>query len=103
MGRADKSARIVAAIRDIQSGAIRDYSKAAEKHEVDRTTISKRIRGLTKSKKDSLSFWCQCLTDPQEEVLIERINSLTDRGMLPTSHIVENLAQEIKGKEVGKN
>src|SRR6266487_6348945 len=103
MGRVDKSARIVAAIRDIQSGAIRDYSKAAEKHEVDRTTISKRIRGLTKSKKDSLSFWCQCLTDSQEEVLIERINSLTDRGMPLTSYIVENLAREIKGKEVGKN
>ena len=39
----------------------------------------------------------------QEEVLIERINRLSDRAMPPTSHIVRNLAEEIRGGRVGKN
>jgi hypothetical protein len=46
MGRCDKSARIAKAIAAIKLGAIKDYSKAARKLDVDRTTISKRIRGI---------------------------------------------------------
>jgi hypothetical protein len=103
MARADKSARIAAAIAAIRSGEIKDYSKAAAKFNVDRTTISKRIRGLTKSRKDADSFWRQCLTNAQEETLIAHINKLTDRGMPPTSSIVRNLAEEIRGAKVGKN
>jgi hypothetical protein len=57
MARADKSACIVVAIAAIQLGEITDYSKAAAKFNVDRTTISKRIRGLTKSRRDADSFW----------------------------------------------
>ena len=57
MARVDKSACIVVAIATIKLGEIIDYSKAAAKFNVDRTTISKRIRGLTKSKKDANSFW----------------------------------------------
>jgi hypothetical protein len=88
MARVDKSARIAAAIAAIQSGEFKDYSKAATKFDVDRTTISKRIRGLTKSRKDADSFWRQCLTNAQEETLIAYINKLIDRGMPPTSSIV---------------
>jgi hypothetical protein len=103
MARTDKSARIAAAIAAIQSGEITDYSKAAAKFNVDRTTISKRIRGLTKSRRDADSFWRQCLTNAEEETLIAHINKLTDRGMPPTSSIVRNLAEEIRGAKVGKN
>lgn len=103
MARADKSARIAAAIAAIRSGEFKDYSKAAAKFKVDRTTISKRIRGLTKSRKDADSFWRQCLTNAQEETLIAHINKLSDRGMPLTSSIVQNLAEEIKGAKVGKN
>jgi hypothetical protein len=103
MTRSDKSARIAKAIGDIRSGVCTDYSEAAEKWGVDRTTISKRIRGLTKSRKDADSFYRQCLTDTQERLLIDYINKLTDRGMPPTSHIVKNLAEEIRGGAVGKS
>jgi hypothetical protein len=103
MARVDKSARIATAIAAIQSGEIKDYSKAAAKFNVDCTTISKQIRGLTKSRKDANSFWRQCLTNAKEETLIGYINKLTDRGMLPTSSIVQNLAEEIRGTKVRKN
>lgn len=65
--------------------------------------LSRRIRGLTKSKKEANSFWHQCLTNEQEEILIARINNLTDRGMPPTSHIIKNLSEEIRGKPIGMN
>jgi hypothetical protein len=39
----------------------------------------------------------------QEEVLIHRINLLTDRGMPPTCHSVKNLVEEIRGQPVSKN
>jgi hypothetical protein len=98
-----KTLRINKAVAAIQSGEFVHYANAAEKYRCSRSTVSRRIRALTKSKKDANSFWHQCLTNEQEEVLIHRINSLTDRGMPPTSHIVKNLAQELRGKLVGKN
>lgn len=52
MGRCDKSARIAKAIAVIKSGAIQDYSKAARESEVDRTTLSKRIRGVIQSSRE---------------------------------------------------
>ena len=103
MARADKSARIAEAIAAIQSGEITDYSQAARKYDIHHTTLSKRIRGLTKSRKEANSFYYQCLTNAQEETLIAHINKLTDRGMPPTSSIVKNLAEEIRGAKVGKN
>jgi hypothetical protein len=103
MARIDKSARITKAIGAIQRGEFTDYSKAAKYYKCLRSAVSRRIRGLTKTRQQANSFWHQCLTIEQEEVLIHRINHLTDRGMPPTSYIIKNLAEEIRGAEVGKN
>jgi hypothetical protein len=103
MARSDKSDRINKAVAAIRSGEFTDYSKAAQHFNCDRTSISKRIRLLTHSRKDADSFWRQCLTDVQEQLLIDRINYLSERQMPPTSHIVKNLAEEICGRPVGKN
>jgi hypothetical protein len=98
-----KSSRIDKAVAAIQRGEFTHYADAAREFKCDRSAVSRRIRGLTKSKKEANSFWHQCLTIEQEECLIHRINTLTDRGMPPTSHIVKNLAEEIKGGPLGKN
>jgi hypothetical protein len=103
MARADKSALVEKAVSAIKRGEFRDYSKAAARYGCDRTAVSKRIRGLTKTRQEANSFFRQCLTNTQEEVLIDRINYLTDRGLPPTSSIVKNLAEEIRGEPVGKN
>lgn len=102
MARANRSALISKAVAAIRAGEFTDYSKPAAFYGVNRTSVSKRVRGQTKTK-EANSFYHQCLTDEQEEVLISYINSLTDRGMAPTSHIVKNLAKEIRGKEVKRN
>jgi len=43
------------------------------------------------------------LTNAQEEALIEQINKYTDRHIPPTSQMVKNFAEEMIGREVGKN
>lgn len=98
-----KTLRIDKAVAAIQRGEFVHYANAAKHYKCSRSAVSRRMRALTKSKKDANSFWYQCLTNEQEEVLIYRINTLTDRGMPPTSHIVKNLAEELRGKQVGKN
>ena len=103
MARADKLAAVNKAALAIRSGEFTDYSLAARAYGCDYTAVSRRVHGLTKSWKEANSFFNQCLTNDEEEVLIARINTLTDRGMPPTSHIVRNLAEEIRGEPVGKN
>jgi hypothetical protein len=103
MGRADKSAQVTEAVLAIRSGEYTDYSNAAKKFHCSHTAVMRRIKGLTKTRQEANSFYHQCLTNDQEEVLISRINKLTDRGLPPTSHIVRNLAEEIRGEYVGKN
>jgi hypothetical protein len=98
-----KSSRIDQAIAAIERGEFTDYANAAKRFKCSQSGVSRRVRGLTKTKKEANSFWHQCLTIEQEEVLIDRINLLTDRAMPPTSHIVRNLTQEIMGGPVGKN
>ena len=65
-----KSKRINTAITTIQRGEFTIYTHIADYYECDRGALSRRIRGLTKSRKEALSFWYQYLTDKQEEVLI---------------------------------
>jgi hypothetical protein len=98
-----KTLRIDKVVAVIQRGEFIYYANAAKKYDCSRSVVSRRIRALTKSKKETVFFWQQCLTNKQEEVLIHRINILIDRGMPPTSYIVKNLVQELRGQDVGKN
>jgi hypothetical protein len=103
MGRADKSALVSQVVLAIRSGEFKDYSNAAKKFHCSHMAVMRRIKGLTKTRQEANSFYHQCLTTNEEEVLISRINKLTNRGLPPTSQIVRNLAEEIRGEPVGKN
>ena len=100
MARADKSTRVSAAVDAIKRGEYTSYSAAAKAFKCDRTAVSRRIRLLTHSHQDADSLFRQCLTNDQEQVLIDRINYLSHRQMPPTSRIVRNLAEEIRGAPV---
>ena len=103
MASASKIAAVAKAVDDFKSGEFGDYSAAAKKHGIDRTTVSKHIRGVTPHQGESYTHYRQALTNAQKEVLIGHINSLTNRGMPPTTYIVKNLAEEIRGASIGKN
>jgi hypothetical protein len=91
------------ALADLDTQDVPNYSKAARDYGLDRTTIMRRHKGKTRSRAQFLSESSQNLTNEQEEVLIKYINRMTDRGMPPIAQIVKNLAEELIGKEVGKN
>jgi hypothetical protein len=88
MGRADKSALVTKAVLVIRSGEFKDYSNTTKKFYYSYTAVMRRIKGLTKTWQKANSFYHQCLTTDEEEVLISRINKLIDRGLPPISQIV---------------
>lgn len=103
MGRVDKSAQVTKAVLAICSGEFTDYSNTAKKFHCSRIAVMRRITVQTKTRQDTHSFWHQCLTNDEEEILILRINTLMDRGLPPISQIIWNLAEEIRKLPVGKN
>jgi hypothetical protein len=80
-----------------------NYTEIARKHTLERTTLIRRHIGKTISPREATYLYHALLTRTQEEALISQINKLSVRGLLPTSAIVTNLAEEILGKEIDKN
>jgi hypothetical protein len=95
--------RIPEAIADLETQEIPNISATAEKYGLERTTLGKRWAGKSTSMEECISVHRRCLTNSQEKCLIQLINKLTDRKMPPTTAIVRNLAEEIRGCPVGKN
>ena len=103
MATTSHEARIGLALADLAKEAKPNFMGTAKKHGVSDTTLKRRFRGDQVSRQASASEHRQCLTFVQEETLIGAINSLTDRGIPPTSRMVRNLAEEMIGRPVGKN
>jgi hypothetical protein len=80
-----------------------NFSKTANKWNVERTTLRRRFKGEQRSYQQFRSEAKQCLSEAQEEALVAQINKLTERGIPPTCRIAQNLAEEILGRAVGKN
>ena len=97
------NARMEAAMAELDAQLQPNFSAVAKNWLLERTTLAKRWRGQTMSREEANSEYRQLLTNAQEEALIARINHLTDRCMPPTSRIVKNMAEEIRGGEVNKN
>jgi hypothetical protein len=92
-----------AALAELEASSKPNYTEIAEKYKLGRHALSLRHQGKTTSQADYFSNHRQCLTNIQEEILIDQINRLTDQGMPPTSQMVKNFAEEIIGRAVGKN
>ena len=95
--------RIKLAVADLESQESLNYAQTAKKWNIDRSTLSRRHRGITGSKQDQYSYTAKALTDEQENVLVGYINNLSARGLLPISQIIKNLAEELAGKNIGQN
>jgi hypothetical protein len=99
----DHSARIEAAIADLESQDRPNIAATAKKWGVARETLSKRFRGKTVSNQEANSYARRQHTDTQEKTLIQYINKLSNRGLPPTPRIVKNLAEEITNTKLGPN
>ena len=96
-------ARMALALAEIGSENKPNYAEYARKHELVPSTLSRRHRGITTSRKEATSEHRQNLTTLQEQTLINHINHLSDRNLPPTAQIVQNIAKEIAGRSFGKN
>jgi hypothetical protein len=95
--------RIPEAIADLDTQAAPNIRSTAIKYGLCPKTLENRWKGKSVSMKEAVSMYRQALTNAQEKALIGIINRLTERRMPPTSAIVTNLAEEIRGAPVGKN
>ncbi len=92
-----------AALAELEASSKPNYTEIAEKYAIGHHALSQHHQGKTTSRVDFFSNYRQCLTDIQEDILINQINRLTDWRMPPTSQIVKNFTEEIIGCAVGKN
>ena len=95
--------RISEAIANLDTQKVPNVKSTAEKYDVCRKTLENRWKGKSVSMEEAVSIYRQALTNSQEKALVRVIDRLTDRRMPPTTAIVKNLAEEIKGAAVRKN
>ena len=95
--------RIPEAIADLDTQEVPNVRETARKYGVVRKTLGNRWQGKTTSIAEAVSKTRQALTNTQEKALISIINKLTKRRIPPTSAIIKNLTEEIRGAPVRKN
>ena len=78
------------------------YAAIARKFNVNRSTLSRRHRGVTVTK-SRLREDQSLLTAQQESDLVAYINKLTERGTPPTNSMVKTFALELSHKRPGKS
>jgi hypothetical protein len=71
----------------------------AEKYQVNRSTLGRRWRGLTASR-DVGYLNQQALSQQQELELIQYIEKLTERGLLPTREMIRNFSSEVAHQQL---
>ena len=95
-------AAIQQAISDLKSQKVPNYTQTAQKYNLEISTLRRRFKGKTVSNAEAHSRDQKLLTNAQENVLLEYIRKLSDRGLHPTPQILENLVIELIKKPIGK-
>ena len=78
-----------------------NIAKIARQFDCNRSTLSKRYRGISISRHTQYQNQ-RNLNDQQEKSLVKYIDRLCARGLPPSKHMIRNFAQEICHKEIGK-
>jgi hypothetical protein len=90
------------AIADLNSSASPCVAQVAREYGVSRSTLSRRWRGVTTSKAQSVEDH-KLLNDNQEQELKNYIERLCERCLPPTPAIVSQMAAKLAGKQPGSN
>jgi hypothetical protein len=99
----EEEVKIQAALKLLRTQTKPNVAKVARDHMLNESRLRRRYNGTTTSWAEYQSERNQKLNATQEQVLIDTINRLTDRGIPPTSRMVKNFAEEICGAKVHKN
>jgi hypothetical protein len=93
---------IEAALNDLKSQEYPNYAATAKKYGVNRSTLSRRHRGVTHAR-GSHEDHGQLLSNQQSKCLVAYINRLTERGFPPSIRMVRRFAYDISENQPGKN
>src|SRR5262245_26819128 len=91
----------IAALESLDIGEKPNYSKIAAQYGVDRSTLSRRHRGVTRSAAEKHEN-DRLLNTRQEYDLLQYIKKLNTRGLPPSREMIRNFASEIARKPAGK-
>jgi transcriptional regulator with XRE-family HTH domain len=91
----------LAAIESLGKGEKFTYQEIADRYGVNRSTLSRRHRGVNRSVQE-YAVTKQLLSPHQEEELVKYIIGLTERGLPPTKEMIQTFAREVVKKEVGE-
>ena len=91
------------ALKDLASQESPNYGATARKYGIDRTTLSRRHRGLARSRAVNVANTKSLLTPQQEKELVDYINKLSVFGLPPVVSMIRNFAFNISKKTPGKN
>lgn len=94
--------RIAAALADLESQVVPNYSANEKRHWVVRTTLTRRYTGKTGSNDEAATEHRQALNATQENILLGQTQRLVTRGTPPTLAIVRNYAEEMYGGRLGR-
>ena len=92
------------ALEDARAADVRGelcYQKIADAHDVDRTTLSRRHRGVQGTMQQKAEQQ-QNLTNDEELELVAYIDQLCREHLPPTRDMIQHFASIICGFEVGK-
>ena len=79
------------------------YQTIADEFHVNRTTLSRRHRGIQTSRENATAIHHSLLSKPQQTELVNYINKLSNKGIPPTVPVVRMLAMDICKTKPGKN
>lgn len=89
------------ALKSLKLGETPNYTKIANEYGVERSTLSRRHRGVCGTREHKYENH-RHLNAQQERELLKYIDGLCKRGLPPTREMIRNFAEEITGKSIGK-
>ena len=99
----DRDALIELACGELDQSDTPNLTDIARKHGIAPTTLRRRWKGQSGSRAEAAAIYLQRLSTIEEDALIALINSLTNRGIPPTTKLVKNMAEEMIKGSVEKN
>jgi AcrR family transcriptional regulator len=91
----------LAALEAQKDGETVSIQGIADRFGVERSTLSRRWRGITHSRAEQYQNR-QLLSSIQEQELLQYIDKLTKRGLPPTRSMIRNFAGDIVRKPIGR-
>jgi hypothetical protein len=98
-----QEARITAAIAELRESDTLNFTAVAKKHNLVRSTLTRRFYHQTRSRHDFIEQECRRLTDAQEDQIIAEIKRWSKKGLHFTPRILRNVVEELLSEPIGEN